>query len=72
MSNMEQMMDNIQTFSERKPLSSKEWDTLLEIAESMKDSISSAEGNERLHRSIEETAKLGRNLSPKRRNGTEQ
>lgn len=39
MSNMEQMMDNIQTFSERKPLSSKEWDTLLEIAESMKDSI---------------------------------
>lgn len=39
MSNMEQMIDNVRTFSESKPLSEKEWQTLLDIAEGMKDSI---------------------------------
>ena len=39
MSNMEQMMDNVKTFSEDKPLSAKETALLLEIAEGMKDSI---------------------------------
>lgn len=39
MTNMEQVVDNIKTFSERKPLSKEEWDLLQEIAEGMKDSI---------------------------------
>ncbi len=39
MSNMEQMMDNVKTFSEEKPLSEQETNTLLQIAEGMKDSI---------------------------------
>ena len=39
MSNMEQMMDNVKTFSEDEPLSAKETALLLEIAEGMKDSI---------------------------------
>jgi len=39
MSNMEQMMDNVKTFSEDKPLSAEEIALLLEIAEGMKDSI---------------------------------
>ena len=39
MSNMEQMMDNVKTFSEDKPLSAEETALLLEIAEGMKDSI---------------------------------
>lgn len=39
MSNMEQMKDNVKTFSERKALSEKEIETLLDIAEGMKDSI---------------------------------
>ena len=39
MSNMEQMMDNVKTFSEEKPLSTEETALLLDIAEGMKDSI---------------------------------
>ena len=39
MSNMEQMMDNVKTFSEDKPLSAEETALLLDIAEGMKDSI---------------------------------
>lgn len=39
MSNMEQMVDNVKTFSEEKPLSEEETTLLLEIAEGMKDSI---------------------------------
>ena len=39
MSNMEQMMDNVNTFSEDKPLSEEETALLLDIAEGMKDSI---------------------------------
>lgn len=39
MSNMEQMVDNVKTFSEDKPLSEEETTLLLEIAEGMKDSI---------------------------------
>ncbi len=39
MSNMEQMQDNVKTFEERKPLTEKETKMLLEIAESMKNSI---------------------------------
>ena len=39
MSNMDQMMDNVKTFSEDKPLSEEETALLLEIAEGMKDSI---------------------------------
>lgn len=39
MSNMEQMMDNIRTFSEDKPLTAEETALLLDIAEGMKDSI---------------------------------
>lgn len=39
MSNMEQMVDNVKTFSEDKPLSTEETALLLEIAEGMKDSI---------------------------------
>ena len=39
MSNMEQMVDNVKTFSEDKPLSTEETVLLLEIAEGMKDSI---------------------------------
>ncbi|MBQ4316887.1 MAG: aldo/keto reductase [Clostridia bacterium] len=39
MSNLEQMQDNIKTFKYVKPLTSDEINTLLEIAEGMKDSI---------------------------------
>lgn len=39
MSNMEQMKDNVKTFEERMPLSGEEQELLLEIAESMKNSI---------------------------------
>ena len=39
MSNMEQVVDNVKTFSDRKPLSKEEGDLLQEIAEGMKDSI---------------------------------
>lgn len=39
MSNMEQMMDNVNTFSEDKPLTVEETALLLDIAEGMKDSI---------------------------------
>ena len=39
MSNMEQMVDNVKTFSEDKPLSTEETALLPEIAEGMKDSI---------------------------------
>ena len=39
MSNMEQMMDNVKTFSEEKPLSEEETALVLDIAEGMKDSI---------------------------------
>ncbi len=39
MSNMEQMVDNVKTFSEDKPLSVGETKLLLDIAEGMKDSI---------------------------------
>ena len=39
MSNMEQMKDNVKTFTEQKPLSKEEVNLLLEIAEGMKDSI---------------------------------
>ena len=39
MSNMEQMTDNVKTFSEDKSLSAEETALLLEIAEGMKDSI---------------------------------
>lgn len=39
MSNMEQMLDNVQTFSDPKPLSNEETALLLDIAEGMKDSI---------------------------------
>ena len=39
MSNMEQMVDNVKTFTEEKPLSIQETDLLLEIAEGMKNSI---------------------------------
>ena len=39
MSNMDQMVDNVKTFSEDKPLSAEETALLLEIAEGMKDSI---------------------------------
>lgn len=39
MSNMEQIVDNVKTFSEEKPLSNQEVDLLLEIAEGMKNSI---------------------------------
>ncbi len=39
MSNMEQMKDNIQTFTEQKLLSETETNLLLDIAEGMKDSI---------------------------------
>ena len=39
MSDMEQMQDNVKTFEERKPLTEKETEMLLEIAESMKNSI---------------------------------
>lgn len=39
MSNMEQMEDNVKTFSEEKPLSAEETSLLLEIAEGMKDSV---------------------------------
>ena len=39
MSNMEQMMDNVKTFEAPKPLSEAETNMLLEIAESMKDSV---------------------------------
>ena len=38
-SNMDQMMDNVKTFSEDKPLAEAETALLLEIAEGMKDSI---------------------------------
>lgn len=39
MSNMEQMVDNVKTFTEEKPLSNQETELLLEIAEGMKNSI---------------------------------
>lgn len=39
MSNMEQMQDNIKTFSESRPLSEEETSMLLNIAEGMKDSV---------------------------------
>lgn len=39
MSNMEQMIDNVKTFSEEKPLSEKEIHLLEDIAETMKDSL---------------------------------
>ena len=39
MSNMAQMEDNVKTFSERKPLSAEETALLLELAESMKNSV---------------------------------
>ena len=39
MSNMDQMMDNVKTFSEEKPLSEEETALVLDIAEGMKDSI---------------------------------
>ena len=39
MSNMEQMMDNVKTFSEGNPLSEEETALLMDIAEGMKDSI---------------------------------
>ena len=39
MSNIEQMMDNVKTFTEDKPLSEEETALLMEIAEGMKDSV---------------------------------
>ena len=39
MSDMEQMIDNVHTFEERKPLSAEEESALLDIAEGMKDSV---------------------------------
>lgn len=39
MSNMEQMQDNVRTFSEGQPLSREEKELLLELAEGMKDSV---------------------------------
>ena len=39
MSNMEQMVDNVKTFSEEKPLSEEETALVLDIAEGMKDSV---------------------------------
>ena len=39
MSNMAQMEDNLKTFSEKKPLTKEETNALLEIAESLKDSV---------------------------------
>ncbi len=39
MSNMEQMLDNIKTFSSPAPLSEEELNVLLDIAEGMKDSV---------------------------------
>lgn len=39
MSDLAQVIDNVKTFEERKPLTEKECDMLLEIAEKLKDSI---------------------------------
>ncbi len=39
MSNMEQMVDNVKTFTEEKPLSNQETELVLEIAEGMKNSV---------------------------------
>ena len=39
MSNMEQMQENIRTFEEEKPLSAKEQETLLAIADGMVNKI---------------------------------
>lgn len=39
MSNMEQLSDNIKTFSERKPLAASELETVFKIAESLKNSV---------------------------------
>ncbi len=39
MSNPEQMEDNLRTFAQPKPLTQQEWETLLEIAEGLKDSV---------------------------------
>ena len=39
MSNMEQMLDNLKTFAEEKPLSRSERETLLQLAEGMKQSV---------------------------------
>lgn len=39
MSNMEQMIDNVHTFEQENPLSEKEEKTLMQLAETMKDSL---------------------------------
>ena len=39
MSNMEQMVDNVNTFTERKALSDSEFNLLLDIAEELKDAV---------------------------------
>ena len=39
MSNFDQMVDNVKTFSQGEPLSDEEWNLLLDIAETMKNSI---------------------------------
>ena len=39
MSSIEQMKDNVKTFSERDPLSKDEWNMMLEIAETMKSGV---------------------------------
>ncbi len=39
MSDLEQMKDNVETFSEKKPLTGQEQETLYEIAESLKNSV---------------------------------
>lgn len=39
MSNLDQMKDNIKTFSAGNPLSKREWDMMLDIAESMKKGV---------------------------------
>lgn len=40
MSTLDQMKDNIRTFSEGEPLSGEEWQTMLEIADSLKKGVS--------------------------------
>ena len=39
MSSMEQMIDNVHTFEQKNPLSEKEEETLMQLAETMKDSL---------------------------------
>lgn len=39
MSNFEQMVDNVKTFSEGKALSKEEWNMMLEIADGMKNGV---------------------------------